>query len=496
MGIYKTFFSIFASVIQIFIMLIGRKKEQQILRNLLQKEESQFCAVYGRRRVGKTYLIRETFNYQFAFQHTGFAKMPLKKQLAGFRDSLQAASGQKFRIPHNWFEAFSLLEEVLSEKKERKKVVFLDELSWMDTPKSNFISALEHFWNSWATARREKDIVLIICGSSTSWITKKIFHNRGGLHNRLTERIHLLPFNLAECEQYANVAGLNMSRKDIAEAYMIMGGVPFYWSLLDCQYSLAQNTDMLFFSNDGKLKNEFNDLYASLFENAEPYMAIVETLGKKKKGMTRLELEKALDEKSSGTFSKRLEDLEMSGFIRSYVCLGKKERNTLYQLIDPLTLFYLLFMKNKRKTDRHYWTKSINTPSHNTWAGLAFERLCLWHIPQIKQALGISGITSNVYSWSYQPKNEEEQGAQIDLLIDRGDQVINLCEMKFSDSVFTMTNKEEERLRSRRDIFAEVTKSRKAMHYTLVTTYGLKHNIHTGIIQQVVVLDDLFRHHD
>lgn len=474
-------------------MLIGRINEQHILRNLLQKEESQFCAVYGRRRVGKTYLIRETFNYQFAFQHTGFAKMPLKKQLAGFRDSLQVASGRKYRTPRTWFEAFHLLEEMLAERKERKKVVFLDELSWMDTPRSNFISALEHFWNSWATARREKDIVLIVCGSSTSWITKKIFHNRGGLHNRLTERIHLAPFSLAECELYANVAGLNMSRKDIAEAYMMMGGVPYYWSLLDRQYSLAQNTDMLFFSNDGKLKNEFNDLYASLFENAEPYMAIVETLGKKKKGMTRLELEKALDEKSSGTFSKRLEDLEMSGFIRSYVCLGKKERNTLYQLIDPLTLFYFHFMKDKQKTDKHFWTKNINSTIHNTWAGLAFEQLCLWHIPQIKQALGISGIASNVYSWAYQPKNEEDQGAQIDLLIDRGDHVINLCEMKFSEAEFSMTKKEEERLRNRKNIFTEITKSRKAIHYTLVTTYGLKRNTHTSIIQQVITLKDLFK---
>lgn len=474
-------------------MLIGRKKEQSILRNLLEKEEPQFCAVYGRRRVGKTYLVRETFNYQFAFQHTGFAKMPMSKQLAGFRDSLQRASGRRFRMPRSWMEAFGMLSEMLSEKTERKKVVFLDELSWMDTPRSNFVGALEHFWNSWATARREKDIVLIVCGSSSSWITKKIFRNRGGLHNRLTERIHLAPFCLAECERYASVAELNMSRQEITEAYMILGGIPYYWSLLDREYSLAQNIDKLCFGDNGKLKNEFDDMYASLFEHPEPYLSIVEALGQKKVGMTRLELETALNEKSSGSLTKRLEDLELSGFIRSYTCLGKRERNTLFQLIDPFTLFYYSFMKSHNSTDEHFWITKIESPVHNTWAGLAFERVCLWHVPQIKQALGIAGVSSQVYSWTYQPKHKDEEGAQIDLLIDRNDKVINLCEMKYSDTEYLMTTQEEEKLRQRRSVFSTVTKTRKAVHFTLVTTYGLKRTAHSGIVQQIVTLDDLFK---
>ena len=474
-------------------MLIGRKKEQAILRGLLEKEESQFCAVYGRRRVGKTYLIRETFNYQFAFQHTGFAKAPLSRQLSGFRDSLQRASGKRFRVPRSWMEAFGMLEDVLSEKKERKKVVFLDELSWMDTPRSNFVSALEHFWNSWATARREKDIVLIVCGSSSSWITKKIFRNRGGLHNRLTERIHLAPFCLAECERFAKVSGLNMSRQEITEAYMVLGGVPYYWSLLERELSLAQNVGRLFFDRDAKLKNEFNDLYASLFENTQPYLSIVEALGKKKIGMTRAALGAALGESSSGTLTKRLEDLELSGFIRGYSCLGKRERGTLYQLIDPFTLFYFSFMTGNKGTDKHFWSSLQDTPKYNTWAGLAFERICLWHVPQIKQALGIAGVLTQVYSWTYQPKDEADEGAQIDLLIDRNDKVINLCEMKYSKTQYRMTAQEEERIRHRWSKFTEVTKTRKAVHITLVTTYGLKRTANAGIVQQVVTLDDLFK---
>ena len=474
-------------------MLIGRKKEQAILRNLLEKEEAHFCAVYGRRRVGKTYLIRETFNYQFAFQHTGLAKAPLTKQLSAFRDSLQRTCGKRFRVPRTWLEAFALLEDVLSERTERKKVVFLDELSWMDTPKSNFVGALEHFWNGWVSARPEKDIVLIVCGSSSSWITKKIFRDRGGLHNRLTERIHLAPFTLAECERFANVAGLNMSRKEIIEAYMVMGGVPYYWSLLEREYSLAQNIGQIFFAEDGKLRGEFNDLYASLFDNSQPYLSIVEALGMKKIGMTRLELEEALSETSSGTLTRRLEDLELSGFIRSYACLGKKERNTLYQLIDPFTLFYFSFMKNNPSTDAHYWVAQMGTPTYNTWSGLAFERVCLWHVPQIKQALGIAGVLSQVFSWTYIPTKKEENGVQIDLLIDRKDQVINLCEMKYSNSEFQISAKEEERLRQRRNVFSTLTKTRKAIHITLVTTYGLKRTAHANIIQQVVTIEDLFK---
>ena len=392
-----------------------------------------------------------------------------------------------------------MLEELLSEKTERKKVVFLDELSWMDTPKSNFVSALDHFWNSWATARREKDIVLIVCGSSSSWITKKIFRNHGGLHNRLTERVHLAPFTLAECDRYAEVAGLNMSRKEITEAYMILGGVPYYWSLLEREYSLAQNVDRLFFAPEGKLRNEFDDLYASLFENAEPYLSIVQALGEKKVGMTRTEMEETIGKTSSGTLTKRLEDLELSGFIRRYACLGKKERSTLYQLIDPFTLFYFSFMKNNGGTDEHYWSTKQESPVHNTWAGLAFERVCLWHVPQIKQALGIAGVSSQVYSWTYRPKNEQkeaeekEEGAQVDLLIDRNDKVINLCEMKYADADFLMSANEEERIRHRRSKFVEVTKTRKAVHITLVTTYGLKRTAHAGIVQQVVTLEDLFK---
>lgn len=475
-------------------MLIGREKEQQTLQNLLNSNESEFCAIYGRRRVGKTYLIRETYNYSFTFTHTGVANASKKEQLSAFTDSLQSVWRTKLQMPKDWFDAFTMLEHYIKECPQGKKVIFLDELSWMDTPKSNFISALEHFWNGWATARAEKDIVLIVCASSASWITKKIFHNRGGLYNRLTERIHLNPLTLLECERLANASGLNMGRKEITEAYMILGGIPFYWSLMKRDKSLAQNIDTLFFNPDAKLCDEFTELYSSLFNNPQPYINIVKLLGKKKSGYTRKEIEQSLKLCSSGTLTDQLDDLERSGFIRSYKNLVKSERDTIFQLIDNFTLFYFSFME-KGHTENN-WSATLQSSKHNSWAGIAFERVCLWHTTQIKKALSINGISAGFFSWVYKPTEEEKsygmKGVQIDMLIDRADNVINLCEMKFSNGDFTVDSETEMNLRNKISVLKQKSKTKKAIHPVLVTTYGVTKNAHAGIFLHTITLEDLF----
>jgi hypothetical protein len=473
-------------------MIIGRKSEQKELLEAAAAEYSKFVAVYGRRRVGKTFLIRETFNYSFTFQHTGLARGRMKDQLLGFRASLQNASGRKFAMFKNWYEAFFALEEWLGTLPEGKKTIFLDELPWMDTPRSNFISGLEHFWNSWASAR--KDILLITCGSATSWIVNKLINNHGGLHNRLTNRILLQPFTLAECEQFASENKLGLSRYQIVENYMVMGGVPFYWSMIKRELSLAQNIDALFFdkSTEG-LSHEYEQLYASLFSNAEPYMQVVTALAKKNKGLTRYELAQACGVKSGGDLTRYLNELEWCGFIRKYNCIGKQSKDALYQLIDNFTLFYFQYIRGNKNNDTHFWTNNIDSPLHRAWRGLAFERVCLQHIEQIKAALGISGVLANVYSW--QTEGNAEKGidkTQIDLLIDRNDGVINLCEMKFSEQEYVITQDEEMKLRRRRGNFIEATKTKKAVHITLVTPYGVKPNAHSSIAQNQVRLDDLF----
>ena len=470
-------------------MLIGRKEEQQILRSAVQSENSEFVAVYGRRRVGKTYLIRETFGYKFTFQHTGLAKGNTKEQLFSFAISLRDAGYDDCPIPKSWLEAFSLLSTYLKNSTDEKKIVFLDELPWMDTARSNFISAFEHFWNGWASAR--KDIVLIICGSATSWIINKVINDHGGLHNRVTKQIALQPFTLKECEMFAKSKGLEMSRYQLAECYMVLGGIPYYWSLLEKGLSLAQNIDKIIFAKNGKLSNEFNQLYASLFKSPEQYIDIVTALGKKKVGMTREEIIAATDKYSNGALSKVLDELEYCGFIRKYNGFDKKSKQAIYQLIDNYTLFYFKFIQQNENNDEHFWSASIDSAMHRAWSGLAFERLCMAHTQQIKAALGIAGVLSNVYSWRKEA-DETSDGAQIDLLIDRKDQVINLCEMKYSLSEYAIDAEYEQKLRNKKSAFINATNTRKAVHLTMVTTFGIKANAHSGIVQNEITLEDLF----
>ena len=470
-------------------MIIGRKEEQQILRSAVQSENSEFVAVYGRRRVGKTYLIRETFGYKFTFQHTGLAKGNTKEQLFSFAISLRDAGYDDCPIPKSWLEAFSLLSAYLKNSADEKKIVFLDELPWMDTPRSNFISAFEHFWNGWASAR--KDIILIICGSATSWIINKVINDHGGLHNRVTKQIALQPFTLKECEMFAQSKGLEMSRYQLAECYMVLGGIPYYWSLLEKGLSLAQNIDKIIFAKNGKLSNEFNQLYASLFKSPEQYIDIVTALGKKKAGMTREEIIAATDKYSNGALSKVLDELEYCGFIRKYNGFDKKSKQAIYQLIDNYTLFYFKFIQQNENNDEHFWSASIDSAMHRAWSGLAFERLCMAHTQQIKVALGISGVLSNVYSWRKEA-DETSDGAQIDLLIDRNDQVINLCEMKYSLSEYAIDAEYEQKLRNKKSAFIDATNTRKAVHLTMVTTFGIKANAHSGIVQNEITLEDLF----
>ncbi len=470
-------------------MLVGRKAEKQILLSAVQSDCSEFIAVYGRRRVGKTYLIRETFGYKFTFQHTGLSHGKTKEQLFSFAISLRDAGYDDCPLPQSWLEAFSLLSHFLQNSTDEKKIVFLDELPWMDTPRSNFISAFEHFWNGWASGR--KDVVLIICGSATSWIINKVINDYGGLHNRVTQRIALQPFTLHECEQFAQSKGLEMSRYQIAECYMVLGGVPFYWGLLEKGLSLAQNIDKLFFARNGKLVHEFQQLYASLFRSPKLYIDVVTALGGKKAGMTREEILQTIDKQSNGSLSRVLDELEYCGFIRKYNGFGRRSKQAVYQLTDNYTLFYLKFMRQNEHNDEHFWSVSIDSAKHRVWSGLAFERLCMAHIPQIKVRLGIAGILSTVYSWRKEA-DENGEGAQIDLLIDRNDQVINLCEMKYSLAEFSIDAAYERNLRHKKEVFLAATHTRKAVHFTMVTTYGVRKNAHTGIIQSEIILEDLF----
>ena len=473
-------------------MIIGRENEQRELLSLIEKEESQFCAVYGRRRVGKTYLIRETFNYRFCFQHTGVAKGTLRQQLTAFRNSLMAAGGPQCSVPKTWIEAFELLKQLISEAPAGKKVLFIDELPWMDTPKGNLIGALENFWNGWATARREKDIVLIVCGSATSWISKKLLKNKGGLRGRLTLRIKLVPFTLRECELFAKGANLAYGRKDVLELYMILGGIPYYWSFLRKGLSVAQNVDQLFFAETAQLRDEFEALYATLFKRPENYLKIIGCLSDgRRSGMAREEILAASKLTDGGTFSTILEELEECGFIRRFVSADTIETNALYQLIDNYTLFYYLCIRKNAFSDEHYWQNTFTSTAHNAWKGHAFERVCLQHVPQMKAALGISGVQTNVCSW-FARGTAQRRGAQIDLVIQRADGFTDICEMKHSVSTFTIDNDYAKELQNKLTAYQELSKDKCTLHLVMVTTNGVAHNSNYNMVQKEITMDELF----
>lgn len=472
-------------------MLVGRENERKMLKEAYEADESKFVAIYGRRRIGKTYLVRETFENHFTFQHSGYFGGKLSDELFEFCISIRQYGLDGFEQPKNWLEAFELLKRVIMNSPDKRKVVFLDELSWMDTRGSDFVMALEGFWNGWASAR--KDVLLIVCGSVTSWMISKIVHNKGGLYNRLSFRINLEPFTLKECEEYVNAKNIIMNRYSILQCYMIMGGVPYYWSFLEKGLSLPQNIDRIFFADNALLDNEFEYIYSSLFHNPEPYIKIISALGKKKAGMTREEIVKASKLPESGNLSKKLEELENCGFIRRYNSYGKKQKDSLYQLIDNFTLFYFKFLE-KKPTDEHFWTNNQLSQAVKTWCGLAFERVCLEHVSEIKNALGISGVSTNAYSWSCKKDNEKGlEDSQIDLIIERRDQIIDLCEMKYSTKPFKVTLKVDTDIHRKTWDFINATGTHFAVHPIILTPYGITDDSYRGQIQAVITADDLFK---
>jgi len=470
--------------------MIGRKTEVKRLRRAYEARESQFVAVYGRRRIGKTYLINEVFHNHYSFHAVGMERARKREQLESFRIELRNQGWPACPKLESWLEAFSELGKMLESRPESRKVIFLDELPWFDSPCSGFLSAFEHFWNGWACLR--KDVMLIVCGSATTWIVDKVLRSRGGLHNRVTCQIPLKPFTLRECEEYAAYKRLGFSRKDVVEAYMALGGVAYYWNLLQEGLSVAQNFDLLFFGEQDEMRREFNYVFNSLFKMPTLHISIVRLLGQQKIGMTRDAIVRKLGAASGGTLSECLNELVQCDFLRCYNSVDKAKSGGVYQLIDPYCLFYFEFIESWRGSDPNRWTKNVVSPSINSWRGRAFERVCFWHIPQIKQKLGISGIEANVYSWRGKMEDPNDSAAQIDMLIDRSDGVVDICEIKYSAEPYEMTKDENEKMLHRCLVFQKNGHVRRSVRTVLVSAVGLKPGKYSGNIMAVVTGEDLF----
>ena len=467
--------------------IIGREDERRELNSYFRSGRPEFLVVYGRRRVGKTFLIREHFNGDFFFSHTGLANAGVNVQLAEFNKSLRRARGDDHKQAVDWFDAFDCLRQHIEQSDSERKLIFIDELPWMDNHKSFLLPALEHFWNGWASGRT--DVFLIVCGSATSWVISKLLMDKGGFYGRITGRLHVKPFTLKECEAFYSDSGIVYSRYQMAEAYMIFGGIPYYLSLMKKDLGLSQNVDRLLFREDGALRGEYELLYKSLFRNAEGHMAVMETLATKKAGLSRDEVLRGSKLSDGGGFTRILRELEQSGFIRRYSGYGKKSRDALYQLTDPFTLFYLRFIKNSGPTSVPYWSSYTDDGSHRAWTGYAFEQVALAHIDQIKKKLQIGGVLTKQYVWRSTTANP---GVQIDLIIDRNDGVINLCEIKYCNDEYEIDASYARQLQRRVEVFRRETGTKSALHTTFITTYGLVRNEHAAQVQSEIVMADLF----
>lgn len=472
--------------------LIGRKEEKAILNLALLSDEAEMISVIGRRRVGKTFLIKETYKKHLVFSITGVQNAPLQEQLQNFSHQLNEFGQAEipYKIPENWMEAFQMLIAFLKKNTTvDKPVVFFDELPWLASSRSGFLRGLSFFWNSWAV---DQKVIVVVCGSAASWMIRKVVNHTGGLHNRITRRIFLEPFNLKETEAYLKSRKLNFDRYQITQLYMALGGIPHYLKEIQHGKSAIQNINEICFSKNGLLRDEFSKLYPALFNNAENHIAVIRALASKKSGLTRNQIIELAKIPSGGTSKRVLEELEQSGFISIYTPFGRKKKDRLYRLTDEYSLFYLHFIDGKIFNERNVWDKLSQTQQYKSWSGYAFESICLKHISQIKKALGISGMYSE--SASYLKKGTgQTKGVQMDLLIDRNDHIINLFEIKFYNRPYILTKEYAKQLREKIALFQYYTQTKKQIFLSFITTFGILPNEYSlGFIQNDLTLDDLF----
>lgn len=474
--------------------IIGRKNEINILESLYKSKKSEFVAVYGRRRVGKTFLIRELFKNRLTFYHTGLSPFDrydgnlMHNQIKSFYNSMVSFGLEPEEKPMNWLDAFFMLERALSKiDNGQRMVIFIDELPWMDTPKSLFIMALEHFWNSWCNFRN--NVLLVVCGSATSWMVHNLINNIGGLYNRLTDHIKLEPFTLCECKEFFQSKGISMSHYEIVETYMALGGIPMYLEQFKKGLSVAQNLDKIIFNKNAKLSQEFKRLFGSMFINPDAYESVIKAISKKRSGCTRNEIIESMGKSTGGGISKIIEALQENDFIISYKPFGLK-KTIKYKLTDPFCLTWLQFMADG-KAKENFWVSNYKTTTLNSWRGLAFENVCFKHISQIKNKLECKGVLSTeqpliVYG------DDGKAEAQIDMLILRNDNVVNMCEIKFSKDEFVIDEKYRRKVEARADKLLETLPKKSSVYTTFITTYGIAENMHSCIVQNSVIMEDLF----
>jgi uncharacterized protein len=474
--------------------MIGREQELQIFGHLLESSRSEFLVITGRRRVGKTYLIREGFKGHTVFEFVGTKDADTSNQLSKFQEQLEVYFPKVKGLDDellNWVSGFRQLKHCLltMRKTSKKRVVFFDEVPWIAIEKSNFLQELEYWWNHWASTQ---NIIIVISGSAESWVVKKIVNHKGGLHGRITQKINLQPFTLAETKKFLAVKNIHLDDYQVMQLYMVIGGIPHYLEEIQRGESINQIINRMCFTKNGLLHNEFVNLYAALFKDYESHIAVVRTLSKTWQGLTRQLLIKNTKLTDGGGLTNILYDLEACGFIIKIIPLGKKVKDALYRLADEFSLFYFSFIEGSRLGAKDVWMQKSKLPQYRNWQGYSFENLCFRHAEAIKMSLGIAGIYTENSSFIAKG-TKTQQGVQIDMLIDRDDNAINLCEMKFYNSDIEIDKTFADKMRIKRELFKKYSNTKKYVINTIVTTYGVSNNEYAfAQVDKVVTAKALF----
>lgn len=473
--------------------MVGREEEVDLINASLAKKEAHLMAMVGRRRVGKTYMIRQVLQENIVFEFTGTQYASKANQLSKFSQKLTEFNkvGIKAQTPTDWAEAFNQLKAYLQNlrKSKKKPVVFFDELPWIDSRRSGFLQEFTYWWNDWAC---KENLMVVICGSAASWMIKKVINNKGGLHNRVHQTINLKPFTLAETHQFLESKNIKLNHYNTLQLYMALGGVPFYLEQVAPGETATQAINRLCFSKNGGLANEFDNLYAALYDKPENHISVIKALKKKWKGLTRQEIIQETKMSNGGGLTKVLDELTASSFIIEIVPFGKKKKDTLYRLADEYSLFYLQFIEGQKKSSANQWLQQFASQAYKTWCGYAFENICLKHVEPIKKALGISGIQTEVSSFAG-TRDKTGSGLQIDMLIDRADKAINLCEIKYYADEWLLTEADATQLRKRRERFRQLSQSKKILFNTVISTYGVATNEHSlGQVDKSLTMDVLY----
>lgn len=479
-----------------------RDKAIKMLNDFFKSKRSEFLAIYGRRRVGKTFLIKNYFIQQkcIFLPITGIQNGSFLDQRTACCQQISNIffNGINITIPDSWLQIFEIINNAINSTSKKKIVVlFFDEFPWLATAKSRLLQALEYYWNQfWSNDKRVK---LIICGSLASWIIKNIINNTGGLYNRVTYRLALQPFDLYETECFLKNNGVQLTDQQITSIYMVTGGIPLYLEQIKKGLSANQNIDRVCFSSNGLLTNEIEELFKSLFSNSDIFIKLTREIAKHRYGITKSDLSKILDISQSGRLVERLKELEDAGFIMAFLPYQHREKGMYFRVIDEYTLFYFRWIEPNLRSIRRlvkpkgFWLEKAQGNAYKSWCGYAFESICYKHINLIMRKLNLKP-SALPFTWRYAPKKgDNTNGAQVDLLFDREDDAITLCEIKYTDSPFMVDKEYAQKLRKRIAIFKKKTRTKKQLFLALISANGLTKSMYLeDMVSGMVKLEDLF----